>query len=304
MSSDPQRPRLPERAYQLIVVALLALVAVLAWPREESGAAPAAGQAPTTASAPANAPTTPPSDVPPVKIVRLPDLVAKMAAENPDAPDRSETLYSSPFASAHVHLIGKGQLCPLHLHRESSEATVILTGTPEVRTVCARGGQPERAAQRVAPGTVLGAPPLCAHEWSNATSAEPQANLVLAFPPFDGNLYVRDDDPRALQGGPPFAWRADEELARFAAGAAEVEQAELPVLAGRLSRIFLKGRTTLPVKPDTHSVLYVLAGKGTVDQSGARPVDAGTAVVLTRRKEVRLSATEPMALLVFEPPTR
>ena len=282
------------RFYQVVILVLLGSVALLAWPDPN----PPVPEPVAVQAAPGSDPKPAAPFLPRLTAAHLPGMSAQMAREQPGATDLSATLYASDIASAHVHFIGDRQICPLHIHRKTEEATVVVTGVPEVELV--HGAVVER--RPMPPGTLIATGPSCAHKWKNLGGAF-QANLVLAHPVFDGNLYVDEDDSRLATAPAPLVVRPQDGLAAFVAGTETVARSEIPVLGGRLSSWFLRGETTLPVRPEVDTLLYVLDGRGEVSQDHAETVEAGSAVVFHRRAPVRVVAREPMAFLLFEPPT-
>ncbi|MFZ5476528.1 MAG: hypothetical protein ACOZNI_07090 [Myxococcota bacterium] len=192
------------------------------------------------------APATPP---PPGAVV---DLRARLE-EARDAADLVIPLYASPTASAHLHGVGGRSLVPLHLHRRTTEAALVIGGAPEVTA-----GTWTRTLP--APLLVI-SPPGTPHRWANP-DAEVQGNLVFAAPPFDENLYVETGDPRAGDA-PATIWDP----------ATAPAHAEPVGLGGRLRALTLGPGETADVPA---GVAYAVTGAARL---GAVDVRAGSVVV-------------------------
>ena len=99
---------------------------------------------------------------PPVVVRDLGAELATLAAEAPRIVDRSETYYHSSRASVHVHVMGYGQRCPLHLHAETHEATVVVSGEAQVVQLSGAGTGLARTAATYPEGWLIASPPRCA----------------------------------------------------------------------------------------------------------------------------------------------
>jgi hypothetical protein len=222
--------------------------------------------------------------------------VTEFAATRADHTDGEYNLLQNETGSAHLHVIGTGQMCPLHIHRRTHEATVIVAGQPTIRTFHGESGALVGRGLLARPGTLVASPPFCGHEWNNLTGA-PQGNLVFASPPFDGNLYLRDDDPRMLPGSAPFVDVPDP--------AAPAGREPLPVADGHLERLVVTGNSTVEADPRVQSVAYVALGSGNATTAATTlPVRPGSALLLTRDVPTTLSATpgDPLTVYLFSPP--
>lgn len=234
----------------------------------------------------------------------LPTRAAEIAAQFPDATDRSETFYTTEIASAHMHLIGVDQMCPLHIHRSTHEATLIVTGSADVRHVYAVDGERVETHTEHGVGSLIASPPFSGHEWDNKTGAH-QGNLVIAYPGFDGNLYVRPDDPRLMQGGPPFDYHPLQDAEDFEASGDAFDRLDLPVLEGTMSRIFVRDSYEIPASTSAHGLVYGVSGEGRLGIPGEeRPLTAGSLLVFQRPVPVTITATgeQRLALYLWEPP--
>lgn len=223
-----------------------------------------------------------------------------VVAENPDSLDVSDTYYVSEGATVHMHVMGRGQMCPLHIHRVSDEATVIVAGEADVTQI--HGPGLGRTVGRQVTGTVAASPTFCGHEFVNPSQDDVLGNLVFATPPFDTNLYIRADDPRQRKGGAPFRFDTESEWAKFAAGTNAHRLVRMPVMQGRMTLLLVRRAYTLSPPSKGPTILYVM--RGAVD------VKAGAAsrTLLTRHlakveggAPIELQSREGAALVVFEP---
>lgn len=222
--------------------------------------------------------------------------VAEFAETRPDATDGEFYIYRSPMATVHMHVIGIGQMCPLHIHRTTHEATVIVAGTPKVVHVYGEDGALKRTERRVPPGQLVVSAPLCGHEWTNVDPT-PQGNLVIASPRFDGNLYLYEDDDRMLPGPAP---ALVDPAARLAASDAPLTIERQGFLQDQLSLLLVRsGTATVHTDPTRDTVLYVTHGQGQLGDIELRP---GVAAVVRGPDPRDLVVTAPLAAWMFEPP--
>ena len=254
----------------------------------------------------ASPPTAPVETAAPAPATKAPavknysvDLFAKVAEfekTRSDATDGEFYVYRSDHATVHMHLIGVGQMCPLHIHRSTHEATVIVSGQPEVVHVYGEAGAIKRVEQRVSPGQLVYSRPFTGHQWTNVESA-PQGNLVIAAPRFDGNLYLHADDDRMLPGPPPTV--IDPVQALAAATVSELQETGL--LDGQLSLALVRAPLQVHGDPTRDTILYVVHGTGELGGLALRP---GMAAVLSGGDPVALQATTDagLAAWVFAPP--
>ncbi len=222
--------------------------------------------------------------------------IAEFAKLRPGATDGEFYLYRSPHATVHMHIIGVGQMCPLHIHRSTHEATVIVAGMPQVDQVWGDNGGLVSHQKRASPGDLVVSKPYCGHAWSNL---EPtlQANLVIASPRFDGNLYLYPDDQRMLPGPPPLWVHAAERLADQP-GSTRMESVD--ALDGQLSLALVYDELPVHDKPGHDTILVVAEGTGTLAD---QPLSPGIAIVLVGGEPERLRAQTPMAVWLFQPPS-
>ncbi|RJS19160.1 hypothetical protein DRW03_22620 [Corallococcus sp. H22C18031201] len=241
---------------------------------------------------------------PDVEVFDVPARFEALARHNPSAADVSETYFYGDSATVHLHAMGKGQTCPLHIHRGTHEATVIAAGQALVRQVWGHEDALIELRSPRRPGELIGSPPFTGHEWRNPSAEQFLGNLVFATPHFDGNLYVDADDARMKQGREPFAFDPDAALAALRASGEASREEPLPVLDGHMSSLLLeRGEHALTATPEQPVVLYVARGTGTLTAPEARPVKAGQLWVLRRAAQVRAEANGGLVLYVFRPPS-
>ena len=276
----------------MLVILLAVLAVTIALRASWWTAAPVPEVTPTTE---APSPSEGRSDI---SIVDLKMVAQQLSDGNPGSTDEAKTFYSSRLASAHMHLIGTGQMCPLHIHRTTDEVTIIITGDP---TVSHAWGEGSTASDKMPPHTLVMSPPFTGHEWYNDTGA-PQANLVIGFPAFDGNLYLRPDDDRMREGKPPVVYSVSDELDEFEAGDAPVDEHTFNFMEGRFKRVLV--REEWSVEPsDQHMIIYVASGKGELNVPTNAPLYPGILAVMRLKDGASLRVTEgTLGLYVFQPP--
>ncbi|MBZ4418938.1 cupin domain-containing protein [Myxococcus sp. RHSTA-1-4] len=236
---------------------------------------------------------------PEVEVFDVPARFEALARENPDSADISQTYFTEDTASVHMHVMGRGQTCPLHIHRRTHEATIIVTGQAEVRQ---SWGDGDGLAHRMGvhgPGELIASPPFTGHAWFNRATDRMLGNLVFAWPPFDGNLYVEGEDARMTKGTAPFVHVPAAALASFRE---DVREQKLPALDGRMSSVLLaKGTHALVATREAPVVVYVAEGEGAIEAPDERPVKPGQLWVLRRDAKLRAAEGRPLALYVFRP---
>ncbi len=241
-----------------------------------------------------------PEEEPDVEVFDVKARFEAISRERSEVADFSQTYFVSDTATVHMHVMGRGQACPLHIHRKTHEATVIVAGQAEVHQRWGEGGTfTERQGPHV-PGELIASPPLTGHAWFNRDEERMLGNLVFATPPFDGNLYVTPENPRMLQGTAPFVFQPAEALQAFTAGTEPLREEPLPALQGRMTSLLLKGTHALEATRQAPVVLYVATGTGTLEARKSNPLQPGQLWVL--RRPVQLRAQAPLAMYLFRPP--
>lgn len=237
---------------------------------------------------------------PAVQVFDVANEVDELASETPDWLDIVPAKYfKSEAATVHLHVMGRDQTCPLHIHAKTEEATVIVKGSAEVTHVFAKDGALAEQTTHPPPGTLLYSPTYCGHEWKNASKTEHLGNLVFTAPPFIGNHYVKKDHPLLLRGAAPFVLDVDAEIA---AAQGKRRETPVPMGAGKLRLFVLPPGETLAAKAKA-TIVFALRGKGTLDAGEAVPLMPYRLVVVRERAvSVRPSAEGPLAVLAFEPP--
>jgi hypothetical protein len=236
---------------------------------------------------------------PEVEVFDVPARFEALARAHPDSADLSQTYFTSDTASVHMHIMGRGQTCPLHIHRTSHEATVIVAGQAEVRQVWGEGDGLGHRVGVHGPEELIASAPFTGHAWFNRATDRMLGNLVFTSPPFEGNLYVEGDDARMRKGTAPFVYVPASVLPSLRE---DVREERLPVLDGRMSSVLLaKGGHPLTATRESPLVVYVAEGEGDIEAPDARPVKPGQLWVLRRNATLRASAGHPLALYVFRP---
>jgi len=214
--------------------------------------------------------------------------------------DISHTFYSTKAVSVHLHVLGLEQMVPLHIHPTSSEATVIVSGRPEVESVFWRNGAPAREKQVYGAGTLIYSPPFCGHAWVNTSAKEMQANLVFTVPPFAGNFYVQENDPRLKQAGAPVVVDPDEALQSFLSHAKPYEVIDRGIMNGMMSLLLVKEGLHLDAEP-SERVLYVVRGSGVLEAD--RKLELREKLLLlipsNRAMDITAGAGTPLAVFAF-----
>lgn len=247
--------------------------------------------------------TTLPGSVPGVRIVDLAKLVADIGRENPDKSDVSQSLYDSAAASVHLHVLGYEQTAPLHIHRVTEEATVIVTGAPRVSLAFGRDGKRKTLELAAGPGKLILSPPFTGHEWFNPDLRGMQANLIFAAPPFDGNFYLKAADRRVLKGAEPFIFDTDETLRVFLAAGQPFRIAQLPMRRGKLASVLVRTEATIPAHPTSATLLYVSRGEGALLLGAEHPIRQQLFIEIPPNTLIRTRAKPgaPLVMIAFRP---
>lgn len=282
--------------HRLVIVVLMVAVAglSLALVRASKPPAPEAPEAPAT-----------PARIPPLHPERAGELVALDLGRRVEEfaragwPDGSETYFSEEGASVHLHVLGYGQMVPLHVHPHGEEATIVVTGAPEILHVYGRDGARARTRAVREPGTLIDSPPLSGHKWMNHDEKHMQGNLVFSVPPFGGNLYVEEDDPRLLRGAAPSFFTPDSLLALLPPDRPFLLD-PLPIMGGRMKALILRGACELPAASGKR-VIYVARGGIALPAAGGSQVGARCLLELPAGQGLRMRALGPTVAYVFAP---
>jgi len=240
-----------------------------------------------------------------VRITDLAELVAGFVRDYPDKSDVSHPLYQSAAASVHVHALGFEQTVPLHIHRTTEEATVILTGAPRVTLAFARNGKRATLEQTARPGTLIYSPPFTGHEWFNPDPKGMQANLVFASPSFDGNFYLKSTDRRLLKGGEPLVYDPDRSLRTFLATGRPFSIERLPMRRDKLASVLVSSEATIPAHPVSPTLLYVIQGSGVLQTDTEYPIRPKMLIEIPPGAGIVIRAKPgtPLAIIAFRPET-
>lgn len=161
--------------------------------------------------------------------------------------DISIPLLNNRNVSFHVHAMQIGQFCPLHIHKDSEEATVIVKGKGKIRSITSDDStsEIEHHVQDfiIDEGGFFYASQGNAHEFINESPDEILACLVIHSPPFRGNFYVREKN---IIKSPPASYRNLISIAdsMVGAGEGEVAVAEIDTLSDVEIRLM---RTLFPL---------------------------------------------------------
>jgi len=217
--------------------------------------------------------------------------------------DYSQPFFVHPAFSVHMHYMAPHQSTPLHVHTEGQEVVVLVNGPAEVEHVVSGPAGPALERRRYPAGSVLGAPPRCAHAWYNPSPDRHLANLVFAAPLFNGNLYVQPGDDRLDPEATPFSWRPDEPLAELARSADAYRRIPLGPAGGAASALLVRTRLALAPNPGKPVMLYVLAGRGSLHASSESALRPRVLVHLEHdgRAVIQAEPGSALALLAFDP---
>ena len=227
---------------------------------------------------------------PELEVIDIGAYVDAAVREHPDWPDIvSSAYYRTSGASVHVHVMGPRQICPLHLHETTDEATVVVSGTADVSFAFGRDGVRTSDRGRFAEGSVIYSPKYCGHEWSNGGDA-PLANLVFTAPRFTGNRYVRSDEAMLLRGAAPTIVLPED-------------SATVPIAGGTMRVLSLDAPEPLAAV-GAATIVYVTGGTGSLEAQRTVALAPRRLVVQRARHETTLRPTagERLRVVVFQPP--
>ncbi|SEU20466.1 Cupin [Myxococcus fulvus] len=240
---------------------------------------------------------------PDVEVFDVPAVFESLAQKNPDAADISDTFFFADGATVHLHVMGRGQACPLHIHRRTHEATVIVAGQAEVQQIWGEDGALTERRGTHPPGDLIASEPFTGHAWFNRAEDQMLGNLVFAAPRFDGNLYIDGEDARMQRGPEPFTFTPLQALAKLAEAGGEAVVVKLPALEGRMSSVVLaRGAHSLEATRAEPVIVYVAEGSGVLAADEEKPVKVGQLWVLRRGATVRATEGSPLMFYVFRPP--
>ena len=284
-------------AYRILLGVLLLVVVVLVLMIRGCAPSPEAEFVPL-----ARQPAVPPSSHEAITILDMAERVVEITRTRPQASDTSETYFSSPQATVHMHVVGFEQTVPRHIHRETHEATVIVSGEPDVVQIFGRHGNVARLEGAYTAGSLIYSPPYCGHKWVNRANDAMQGNLVFAAPPFDGNFYVEEADPRMLEGGDPFVYDPDAALKSLAAEALPHSLELLPIMEGMMSSLLVRDHASFE-SDDGPIMAYVTRGEGTLDSDREYAIGSRDLIAIPPLSSVEIQAREgsPLAILLFRP---
>jgi hypothetical protein len=239
---------------------------------------------------------------PDVEVFHLRERALRLAAQSPESNSLVDWYVGGPGGSAHLHVFGKGTTCHLHLHDHTEEASIPVLGRPIVAQRFAVDGTLTMKRAQYDEGTMIVSPRYCAHEWVNASQTENHASLVLTLGDrFPGNTFIGPDDPRIAKGTAPSVFDAHADLASFVAGPDRVRVIDVPVTLGAIEEVLVKDAYVVEPKAGVVTLVYAVAGEGSVEGAGDRIALTPETLVLVRsspRMNVVASPTAPLALFV------
>lgn len=244
--------------------------------------------------------------VPPatIELIDLNEQVAAIQNRELEQADTSLTYYASGDSTVHMHVLSRRQITPLHLHKQADELTVIISGRPLVTQLNVADNEIVAEQREYPQFTLVSSPAYCGHEWENISSAEVQANLVFAMPTFNGNFYVRDDDPQLLQCSEAVAWETqgfqptdNSEAVNFI-----VEPAADTNFGSRMRFHRNQGEYVLDTSASAAVVLFV-GGIGFLQTSPPTQVMPGQLLLVPKGFELAIAGTEtdPVEFYSFLP---
>ena len=232
----------------------------------------------------------------------------KVSAASPEAESLADPYYFSPAGQVHLHVFGRGSTCHLHLHEHTEEATIPVWGSPRVTQRFGADGAIAAKVAQYPEGTLIVSHPDCAHEWVNLSKTEGHASLVFTLgAPFPGNLFVRPDDPRILQGAPPSVLDANADLEAFARGPERVRETPVPVASATIAEVLVKDEYVVPAREETVTFVYTAGGKGHL-AGPPRPIALAPAILVVANTSPSLTLVAdpgaPLAAFVFRIPRK
>jgi hypothetical protein len=204
-----------------------------------------------------------------------------------------------------MHALGFDQTTPLHIHRTTHEATIVVSGTAHVTQVHGEGDKLVSEEHDFAEGTLIHSPPFVGHEWMNPSHDHFLGNLVFAAPPFDGNFYLKPLDTRMLRSsaGPrPYAVHPVDQLAAFEGSREPYRLSALPGMGTKLALLFVRGEYALPAQP-WPTLLYAVLGHGAFAATSEHAIAPQTLTIVPAKLAGKL-ASKPgttLALIVLRP---
>jgi hypothetical protein len=233
----------------------------------------------------------------------LASFLAAVAREHPMAADTVQEYYRSGNASLHLHILGREQTTPLHIHRATEEATVIVSGSPRVIFEFGRNGRIGRIERSLSPGMVVISTPYAGHEWHNPKVGEMQANLVFASPPFEGNLYIKPGNAKLTGGKEPFVYDSDRGLKELLSYGRPWLLERLPLGGEKVASLLVKETGTIPGHPRSPTFLYVVRGRGRLMLDAGYRLDPMTLLGIPPGVSLTVTADPgfPLVLVAFRP---
>ena len=238
-----------------------------------------------------------------LRVVNIVERGHELVRDDPTNPSMNDTFYMTKAASIHLHVIGPNAACPLHVHRNNEEATLVVEGLAHVTTRFGRDGQSASLDEVYPAGTLIALPTLCAHRWHNVTPGAYHNNLVFSRPAFTFNEFVKPDDPTLLRASPPSIVDLPERLSEFLKTDKAAELGPLPALGGTLFTLFVRDAYVVAARGKEPVSFYVVQGEGEIDASTRGALGPDDLAMMTHGAGARLTAHPGKALvgLLFYP---
>jgi len=221
--------------------------------------------------------------------------------------DYARTYYANDSATVHMHLLGGSQICPLHLHRQTEEVGIVVSGAGAYEFWEGEADEPDAGhftRVDINPGDLLLSPAGSGHQVDNLDMEAPLAVLVIGLPKFDGNLYLRRDDPRVRGGAPCSVHELAVGTTPDGSSGVHVEGAWTLGAATDVRSLSVRG--TQAIRTTLDRLLYVAAGVGRIGVAGADslPLEPGLLLLLDGGRDfvVEVQSADPLGLLELSVP--
>jgi len=237
------------------------------------------------------------------QVTDLGETVARYTREYPERTDALLPLHAGSGGSIHLHVLGFGQLLPLHVQPRSEVVEVVVSGAPRLSAAYGEEGAVRSERIEAPPGLTLVAPPLTGLEWGNPSRDAMAGILVLASPPFAGYLHLHEGDGRLLEGRRPLVLDHEAALGALAASGEPFRTEPLPVQGERAAAVYVQGVAEIPPHPRSPTFLYVARGEGSLLLGEGVPLRERLLVEVPPRTRLRIVAAPaaPLVLVAFRP---
>jgi hypothetical protein len=215
--------------------------------------------------------------------------------------NQADFFLETPALSVHLHLMGRRHYCPLHIHPRGYEGTLIVEGEADVQHVFKNDGGLEKATRSFGEGVLVASPPACAHAFTNGSPDKILANLVFSSPTFDHNTYLASEADDRIGDGAPTSYSFKDEIRAFVSGTDDLRRIPLGAMAGAMSLLLVRGSTRIEPRASGISVLYVLEGRGKLEDEMGRAFDVVPKDLAIVRSTATLNAnpSSVLAALIY-----